>query len=142
MERATVAVYEDRGALWAEGVRANGVRAERQDVAEAFGAGIPTGRPRVDIGCGAGRYTGMLGRPCIGLDAARSMLEMCRDAVPAALLVQADMEALCFGPATIDGAWANMSYLHLPTHQASRGIGGSAPRSPGRVAPRHPGSPG
>jgi TDG/mug DNA glycosylase family protein len=56
----------------------------------------------------------MLGRPCIGLDAARSMLDMCRDAAPLALLVQADMEALPFGQRILDGAWANMSYLHLP----------------------------
>jgi TDG/mug DNA glycosylase family protein len=68
----------------------------------------------MDIGCGAGRYTGKLGGPCIGLDAARSMLDMCRDAVPGALLVQADMEALPFGQRVLDGAWANMSYLHLP----------------------------
>ncbi len=109
MERATVAVYEDRGARWAEGTRP-----ERKDSARSFASGIEPGKPRVDVGCGAGRYTGFLGRPCIGLDAARSMLQMCRHAVPEALLVQADMEALPFGPRAIEGAWANMSYLHIP----------------------------
>ncbi len=109
MERATVAVYEDRGAKWAEGTRA-----ERRESARSFGSEIPKGMPRVDVGCGAGRYTGMLGEPCIGLDAARSMLGMCRQAVPQALLVQADMEALPFGLRVLAGAWANMSYLHLP----------------------------
>ncbi len=109
MERATVDIYEDRGAAWAEGVRV-----ERQDAAEAFGSEIPPGRPRIDVGCGAGRYTGMLGRPCVALDAARSMLAMCRDAVPGALLVQGDMELLPFGRRVLEGAWANMSYLHVP----------------------------
>jgi len=109
MERATVAVYEDRGDKWAEGIRA-----EREESARSFGSLIPTGEPRIDVGCGAGRYTGMLGEPCIGLDAARSMLDMCRQAVPQALLVQADMELLPFGLRVLSGAWANMSYLHLP----------------------------
>jgi double-stranded uracil-DNA glycosylase len=109
VEQATVAVYEDRGAKWAEGVRA-----ERKESARSFGSEIATGKPRVDVGCGAGRYTGFLGRPCIGLDAARSMLHMCRKAVPETLLVQADMEELPFAPRAIEGAWANMSYLHIP----------------------------
>jgi len=109
MERATVAVYEDRGAKWAKGVTP-----ERKDSARSFGSEIPAGMPRIDVGCGAGRYTGYLGEPCIGLDAARSMLAMCRIAVPHALLVQGDMELLPFGRGLLDGAWANMSYLHLP----------------------------
>ncbi len=109
MEQKTVAVYEDRGARWAEGTRP-----ERKDSARSFASSVAAGRPRVDVGCGAGRYTGFLGRPCIGLDAARSMLHMCRQAVPEALLVQADMEALPFAPRAIEGAWANMSYLHIP----------------------------
>jgi double-stranded uracil-DNA glycosylase len=109
VERSTVAIYEDRGELWAE--KATPVRRE---AALGFGAEIREGTQRVDIGCGAGRYTGFLGSPCIGLDAARSMLDMCRSAVPDALLVQADIETLPFGPGTLGGAWANMSYLHIP----------------------------
>ncbi len=109
MERATVEIYEDRGDKWAAGMKA-----ERTAAAEEFGSLVAQGRPRIDIGCGAGRYTGLLGSPCIGLDAARSMLQMCTEAAPQALLVQADMEALPFGARTVDAAWANMSYLHLP----------------------------
>jgi len=109
MERATVAIYEERGDRWAAGVRA-----ERRQAAEAFAAEVPMGMPRIDLGCGAGRYTASLGSPCVALDAARSMLEMCRAAAPDALLVRADLEQLPFGRGTLDGAWANMSYLHLP----------------------------
>jgi double-stranded uracil-DNA glycosylase len=111
VEKATIAVYEDRGGKWAEDA---GARPERRQAAEAFGREIPDGRVRMDVGCGAGRYTASLGRPCIGLDAAMSMLELCAQAIPGALLVQADMEALPFGRRAISGAWANMSYLHIP----------------------------
>jgi double-stranded uracil-DNA glycosylase len=109
LERSTVAIYEDRGELWAE--KALPVR---RQAAIDFGKGIEEGRQRIDLGCGAGRYTGSLGHPCIGLDAARSMLDMCRNAVPDGLLVQADLEALPFGHMALAGAWANMSYLHVP----------------------------
>lgn len=109
MERSTVAIYEDRGELWAKDARPI-----RRTAAEDFGAGVRAGGHRVDIGCGAGRYTGSLGSPCIGLDAAKSMLALCRNAVPGALLVQADIEALPFGKMSLCAAWANMSYLHVP----------------------------
>jgi TDG/mug DNA glycosylase family protein len=109
MERSTVDIYEDRGEQWAN--RATPVRRKS---ARTFGIEIAEGRHRVDIGCGAGRYTGFLGRPCVALDAARSMLGMCRSAASGALLVQADIEALPFGHGALSGAWANMSYLHIP----------------------------
>ena len=109
MDRSTVSIYEDRGELWAKEVRP-----VNRAGAEAFGAAIRVAGHRVDIGCGAGRYTGSLGSPCVALDAARTMLEMCRSTVPSALLVQADIEALPFGHQSIAGSWANMSYLHIP----------------------------
>jgi TDG/mug DNA glycosylase family protein len=43
------------------------------------------------------------------------MLDLCRAAVPEGMLVQADLEALPFGRHTVRGAWANMSYLHVPS---------------------------
>ena len=42
------------------------------------------------------------------------MLDSCRRACPGALLVQADLEALPFARSSLGGAWANMSYLHVP----------------------------
>jgi TDG/mug DNA glycosylase family protein len=109
MDRATVDIYDARGAQWAR--RRAPVRA---DDARAFAERVPTGAVRIDLGCGAGRYAGDLGRPLIGLDASRTMLELCLAAVPSAALVQGDLESLPFGPGCLGGGWANMSYLHVP----------------------------
>jgi double-stranded uracil-DNA glycosylase len=109
MDRATIDVYDERGALWA-GRRTPVRRAD----AVSFSRRVAPGTVPIDLGCGAGRYTGDLGRPVIGLDASRTMLGLCRANVPAALLVQADLEALPFGPHRLGGGWANMSYLHVP----------------------------
>ena len=109
MDRATVDVYEDRGALWA--ARRRPVRRAH---ARAFAKRVPANALRIDLGCGAGRYISDIGRPVVGIDAARSMLEQCRAAVPEAALVQGDLEALPFKSKSMHGGWANMSYLHLP----------------------------
>jgi TDG/mug DNA glycosylase family protein len=109
VDRATVAVYEERGAEWSKAKRP-----VRADEAVAFGEAVPAGAPRVDVGCGAGRYLAELGRPVVGLDASMTMLRLARDVAPHALLVQADVEALPFRPQRLAGAWANMTYLHLP----------------------------
>ncbi|MFZ0664601.1 MAG: uracil-DNA glycosylase family protein [Acidimicrobiales bacterium] len=112
MERATIAIYEDRGEKWADSVTAT-----NRDLAEKFGSQVVEGSPRIDVGCGAGRYSGSLGTPCIGLDASRKMLELCRQAAPDTLLVRADLEALPFAQQSLAGAWAHMSYLHLPRNR-------------------------
>lgn len=109
MERATVDIYEARGGEWA----AQRLPVHRAE-ARAFAGRVRDGAPRVDLGCGAGRYAPDLGRPVIALDAALGMLERCRRAAPGALLVRADLEALPFGPGTLHGGWAHMSYLHVP----------------------------
>jgi TDG/mug DNA glycosylase family protein len=109
MDRDTVDVYEERGTLWA--ARRSPVR--RLD-AIGFGRRVGNGTLRIDLGCGAGRYTALLGRPVLGLDASATMLALCRQNVPSAALVQGDLEALPFGPQVLGGGWANMSYLHLP----------------------------
>jgi TDG/mug DNA glycosylase family protein len=110
MDRATVDIYEARGGEWA--ARRRPVRRAH---ARSFARQVPPGALRIDIGCGAGRYTSDLGVPTIGLDAARGMLDACRAAVPAALLVQGDLEALPFAGRTLHAGWANMSYLHIPS---------------------------
>src|SRR5580704_11227511 len=109
MDRPTIDVYDDRGLEWAR--RQTPVR--RAD-ARAFAARVAPGTVRIDLGCGAGRYTPDLGRPVVGFDASKTMLELCRDRAPSALLVQGDLEALPFGTRCLSGAWANMSYLHVP----------------------------
>jgi TDG/mug DNA glycosylase family protein len=110
MDRVTIDVYDERGLQWAR--RRKPVR--RAD-AQALAARLAPGTVRIDLGCGAGRYTPDLGRPVIGFDASRTMLELCRDRAPRAWLVQGDLEALPFGPRSLGGGWANMSYLHVPS---------------------------
>ena len=110
MDRPTGEVYEHRGLDWA--ARRRPVRRHQ---ARRFAALVPEGTLRVDLGCGAGRYTAALGVPVVGLDAAAAMLGRCRLEAPGALLVRADLEALPFGRRRLGGAWANMSYLHVPS---------------------------
>ncbi len=110
MDRATVDIYEERGLEWA----AHHPPVQRAE-ARAFARKVPTGAVRVDLGCGAGRYTGDLGTPVVGVDAARAMLERCRRDLPGTVLVQGDLEALPFGTSTLHGGWAHMSYLHVPS---------------------------
>lgn len=109
MDRATVDVYERRGRDWV-GRR----RPVRRAHARAFAQRVAAGTLRIDLGCGAGRYSGDLGSPVIGFDAASAMLQQCREDVPRSLLVQGDLEALPFGRETLGAGWANMSYLHVP----------------------------
>jgi TDG/mug DNA glycosylase family protein len=117
VERATVDIYEERGGEWA----AHHPPVQRSR-ARAFARRVPSGALRIDLGCGAGRYTSDLGSPCIALDAARGMLEDCRIAAPGALLVQADLEALPFGSDAFGGGWAHMSYLHVPRVRLPRAL--------------------
>ncbi len=110
MDRATVDIYEEHGLEWAQ----HHPPVQRAE-ARAFARSVASGAWRVDLGCGTGRYTGDLGTPVVGIDAARAMLERCRQAMPGSLLVQGDLEALPFRSGTLHGAWAHMSYLHVPS---------------------------
>jgi len=110
MERATVAIYDDRGLSWAAGHSAPGQRV----LAEAFASRVEPGRPRLDVGCGAGRYTALLGAPIIGIDASPVMLDACRQLVPEGRYVVGDVEALPFARGSLGGAWSWMTHLHVP----------------------------
>ena len=109
MERATVEVYEERAGEWRAGRSGQHVEA-----AERFAATVEPGAVRVDLGCGPGFHLPALGRPVVALDAARSILDLARDAAPGAWLVQADLEAPPFRDRSLGGAWARASYLHVP----------------------------
>jgi double-stranded uracil-DNA glycosylase len=108
VERRTIEAYE-RGAKGYVQHR----RAYAPDDAGGFAAEVPSGRLRVDVGAGPGHYTALLGEPVVALDAARAMLREVPDRAPAALRVQADVEALPFRPGALAGAWANKCYQHL-----------------------------
>ncbi len=109
MERATVGVYEERAAEWKARKGA-----WNQENALRLARVVAPGALRVDLGCGPGFHLAPLGDPVVGLDAARAMLELAREAAPGALLVQADIEAPPFRDRSLGGAWARASYLHVP----------------------------
>jgi len=111
MDDATQAVYEARAREWAV-LRPPRLAAQ----AEAFSHHCLEGLPIVDLGCGPGSYFPTLGRPLVGLDGARAMLDLGRRAHPDVAVVQGDLGWLPFAPRSLGGAWARASYLHLPRH--------------------------
>jgi double-stranded uracil-DNA glycosylase len=108
MERRTVDVYERHAADWMARRPAS-----RADAARHFAARVGPAGPRADLGCGPGSYTGMVGSPVVGLDAAFAMVELARTNVPGAWLVQGDLEHLPFRRHSLRGAWARAAYLHV-----------------------------
>jgi TDG/mug DNA glycosylase family protein len=108
MDRTTIDVYEQGAARWRDSRPARFL--ER---AERLGRSIPSGLPRVDLGCGAGLHLRALGDPVVALDAAFAMAAIARDTAPAALPVQADLEHLPFRRAALGASWARASYLHV-----------------------------
>jgi double-stranded uracil-DNA glycosylase len=111
MDDATRQVYEAGAVEWAE-------RRPPQlgPKAEAFSRRCLSGLPIVDLGCGPGSYFPTLGRPLIGLDAARAMVDLARGTYPDVAVVQADLARLPFALRSLGGAWARASYLHLRRH--------------------------
>src|SRR5690242_21435237 len=107
MDRDNKEIYEARAADWIPKRAPNHLERARR-----FGEG--TTGPTLDLGCGPGWYAPALSPPVIALDAARSMLEVAPRWAPAALRVQADLEALPFRRGALGAAWARNSYVHLP----------------------------
>jgi TDG/mug DNA glycosylase family protein len=105
LDRATIGVY-DRVASSYAARRHPTLRSD----ALAFGAAVPDGAWRADLGSGTGRYTPFLGSPVLALDASWSMLALSSSGVRA----QADIEALPLRRGALAGAWANQSYQHVP----------------------------
>ncbi len=110
MDRSTVDRYDERGLEWA----ATHSTAGRRRDAEHFAHQVGNGAPRVDLGCGAGRYLPHLGHPTIALDASAVMLGACRAEIADALYVRADVEHLPFASGSLGGAWSWMTHLHVP----------------------------
>jgi double-stranded uracil-DNA glycosylase len=108
MDRATIGVYELRAREWRDKRPARFV--ER---AEALAAALGPDTVRLDAGCGAGLHLPALGRPVVALDAAFAMVELAREAVPDAWVVQADLEALPLRRGAVGASWARASYLHV-----------------------------
>ncbi len=86
-------------------------------VAELAGL-LPPGARVLDLGCGAGipatRELAGRGLQVIGVDFSAVQLGRARQLVPAARLVQADMAALQFTPASLDAVVSFYALIHLP----------------------------
>lgn len=127
-DRPTLEVYEARAAEWRERrpvhdrdlTRARDLRRRAELVHRQASGGVddrnpvPSTVPVVDLGCGPGAHLGALGPGAVGLDASAAMLQLAARAAPGVPLLQADIEALPFRRATLLGAWAARSYVHVP----------------------------
>ncbi|MDQ1438888.1 MAG: hypothetical protein QOK43_2517 [Acidimicrobiaceae bacterium] len=114
MERSTVRIYEMQADEW---IAAR--PAKRVELAQKVASSARAGRPVVDVGCGPGGHFAVLaeqGASVVGVDAAFSMLAHARDNVDVAgsSVVQADLMALPLARQSCGGAWARMSYHHIP----------------------------
>jgi ubiquinone/menaquinone biosynthesis C-methylase UbiE len=126
-----------------ESARRNAVRAAWDAVAEDYAAArrpdgpdarllddlaadLPEGAHVLDVGCGDGRRTLATLRAAdsslalVGLDFSRVQLDLAREAVPSAHLVQADMTDLPFAAASFDAVTAYHSVFHVPRTEHSR----------------------
>ncbi len=109
MERATVERYETDGHRWAASRRPI-----RRNDAVALGERTAPGALRIDVGAGDGRYTRDLGSPVLALEPAAAMLASLPANAPDALRVRGDLEYLPVRRGALGGAWANMTYHHIP----------------------------
>ncbi len=75
------------------------------------------GVPFLDLGCGAGvpvmRWLAERG-PVVGVDLSRQQLELARQRVPAARLIQADMTQIDFPDASFGAVVAMYAIIHVP----------------------------
>jgi TDG/mug DNA glycosylase family protein len=111
MERGTVDVYETQARAWI----ASRAAPRRVDAAEELGRLALPDRPVLDVGCGPGGHFRILGAErVVGVDAAAALLRHARQEVAGAEVVQADLMALPFARHAFGGAWARMSYHHVP----------------------------
>lgn len=108
MERPTVDVYERNAAEWRDRRPPR-----RVDAAREFAGRVAPGGVRLDAGSGPGSYTARLGAPAVAFDAAFAMVQLARDAAPAAWPVQGDLEMLPFRRGSVAGAWSRAAYLHV-----------------------------
>ena len=105
----TVRIYEQRANDYARARPP--LHADRaRGLAETCRPGMPV----ADLGCGPGGYgeaLGSTGLPVIGVDAAGAMVALARASEHC---LQADLEALPLAAASLGGAWARNTYLHIP----------------------------
>lgn len=114
MHEGTRSSYENRATEWTS-TRTGG---RDEPWATEFAFACPDG-VIVDLGCGPAWHTGGLsvaGHAVVSADAAFAML-MLRDSAVSTRPVQCDLMALPFPDGSVSGAWANMSYHHVPASE-------------------------
>jgi len=107
--RRTLDVYESSATRWE---RERGV--PQRAMSAAFGRRwSEKGGVVADLGCGPGWHLPDLPPGAIAFDGARAMLDIVPNHSPTAPRVQGDLRALPFARHSLDGAWAERSYVHL-----------------------------
>ncbi len=84
----------------------------------AFSDLLPRNAMVLDVGCGAGRDVGPLGRKgldVVGLDLSEGLLKVAKREFPDIDFIEGTMLNLPFKDAQFDGVWSNASLLHLET---------------------------
>jgi ubiquinone/menaquinone biosynthesis C-methylase UbiE len=85
------------------------------DLLDDLTADLPPDPTVLDAGCGDGARTlANLSGERIGLDISRRGLELARDTVPGACLVQADMTAVPLADGSVDAVTAYHAVFHVP----------------------------
>jgi SAM-dependent methyltransferase len=116
VRRAWDAVADD----YAAARRADGPDARLLD---DLAGDLPDGARVLDVGCGDGRRTMatlLAAEPSlsvVGLDFSRVQLDLAREAVPGASLVQGDMTALPLADDSVDAVTAYHSVFHVPREE-------------------------
>jgi double-stranded uracil-DNA glycosylase len=108
MNRATVAVYDERAVAYGERRRT-----DRADRAAAFAARVRPGGVRLDLGCGPGFHLPHLGVPVVAADAAPGMVAEARRRHPGTPALICDLEALPIRYGGLAGVWASKSLQHV-----------------------------
>jgi TDG/mug DNA glycosylase family protein len=112
---STLRVYEERAADWVAH-RAPSKGGGPVDLLDRARAADLSG-PLLDLGCGPGWFTPLLGEGAVALDASAAMLATVHDHAPQAHRVLADLAALPLRRHVGAGAYAGKSWVHLPRGQ-------------------------
>jgi demethylmenaquinone methyltransferase/2-methoxy-6-polyprenyl-1,4-benzoquinol methylase len=109
--------------------RTNGAWQAERDQAFAAIAALPPART-LDVACGTGFVTRVLGEDAVGLDQSDEMLSVACEQAPNATYVQGDALALPFEDSSFERVFTSHFYGHLEEEQRKRFV-----REARRVAP-------